>query len=118
MSLPSSSSSKQAGADVITCKAAVAWAAGEALVIEEVQVSPPQPMEIRIKVVCTSLCRSDITAWLSQVTLIFVFLHIVSSTSLVIISSFLVLLIGLTSLSLLPSSSSVLLLMLEILLLI
>ncbi|CAA2983422.1 alcohol dehydrogenase-like 6 [Olea europaea subsp. europaea] len=66
MSLPSSSSSKQAGAGVITCKAAVAWAAGEALVIEEVQVSPPQPMEIRIKVVCTSLCRSDITAWLSQ----------------------------------------------------
>lgn len=34
--------------------------------IEEVQVSPPLPMEIRIKVVCTSLCRSDITAWLSQ----------------------------------------------------
>ncbi|XP_022851939.1 alcohol dehydrogenase-like 6 [Olea europaea var. sylvestris] len=66
MALPSSSSSKQAGAGVITCKAAVAWAAGEALVIEEVQVNPPQPMEIRIKVVCTSLCRSDITAWLSQ----------------------------------------------------
>lgn len=66
MSLSSSSSSKQAGAGVITCKAAVAWAAGERLVIEEVQVSPPLPMEIRIKVVCTSLCRSDITAWLSQ----------------------------------------------------
>ncbi|GFZ07624.1 GroES-like zinc-binding dehydrogenase family protein [Actinidia rufa] len=45
---------------------AVAWGAGEALVMEEVQVSPPQPMEIRIKVVCTSLCRSDITAWQSQ----------------------------------------------------
>ncbi|EYU22310.1 hypothetical protein ABFS82_09G001400 [Erythranthe guttata] len=51
---------------VIRCKAAVAWAAGEALVIEEVELSPPQPMEIRIKVVCTSLCRSDLTAWLSQ----------------------------------------------------
>lgn len=36
------------------------------MVIEEVEVSPPQPMEIRIKVVCTSLCRSDVTAWLSQ----------------------------------------------------
>ncbi|XP_042038821.1 alcohol dehydrogenase-like 6 [Salvia splendens] len=50
----------------IRCKAAVAWAAGEALVIEEVELSPPQPLEIRIKVVCTSLCRSDLTAWLSQ----------------------------------------------------
>ncbi|KAL2555291.1 Alcohol dehydrogenase-like 6 [Forsythia ovata] len=64
MSLPSSN--KHAGAGVITCKAAVAWEAGEPLVIEEVQISPPQPMEIRIKVVCTSLCRSDVTAWLSQ----------------------------------------------------
>ncbi|GAV77793.1 ADH_zinc_N domain-containing protein/ADH_N domain-containing protein [Cephalotus follicularis] len=53
-------------ADVITCKAAVAWGAGEALVMEQVQVSPPHPHEIRIKVVCTSLCRSDITAWNSQ----------------------------------------------------
>ncbi|KAK3003318.1 hypothetical protein RJ639_018977 [Escallonia herrerae] len=34
--------------------------------MEEVQVSPPQPMEIRLKVVCTSLCRSDITSWLAQ----------------------------------------------------
>lgn len=52
---------------VISCKAAVAWAAGEPLVIEEVDLSPPHLMEIRIKVVCTSLCRSDLTAWLSQV---------------------------------------------------
>ncbi|XP_044466294.1 alcohol dehydrogenase-like 6 isoform X2 [Mangifera indica] len=51
---------------VITCKAAVAWGAGEQLVIEEVQVSPPQPQEIRIKVVSTSLCRTDLTAWETQ----------------------------------------------------
>lgn len=51
---------------VIKCKAAVAWGAGEAMVMEEVEVSPPQPSEIRIKVVSTSLCRSDVTAWLSQ----------------------------------------------------
>ncbi|GMP35271.1 hypothetical protein CsSME_00007780 [Camellia sinensis var. sinensis] len=56
---------------VITCKAAVAWGAGEALVMEEVEVSPPHPMEIRIKVVCTSLCRSDVTAWQSQVLSLF-----------------------------------------------
>ncbi|KAG8661267.1 alcohol dehydrogenase-like 6 isoform X2 [Manihot esculenta] len=52
--------------NVITCKAAVAWGPGEPLVLEEVQLSPPQPNEIRIKVVCTSLCRSDFTAWESQ----------------------------------------------------
>ncbi|XP_062159960.1 alcohol dehydrogenase-like 6 isoform X1 [Alnus glutinosa] len=51
---------------VITCKAAVAWGAGESLVMEQVEVSPPQPMEIRIKVVSTSLCRSDVTAWQSH----------------------------------------------------
>ena len=50
-------------------EAAVAWGAGQPLVIEEVEVSPPQPMEIRVKVVSTSLCRSDLTAWESQVPL-------------------------------------------------
>ncbi|KAJ6402275.1 hypothetical protein OIU84_014377 [Salix udensis] len=44
------------------CKAAVAWGAGEALVMQEVEVSPPHPQEIRIKVVTTSLCRSDLSA--------------------------------------------------------
>ncbi|KAK6232442.1 hypothetical protein QUC31_010311 [Theobroma cacao] len=63
-----SSSTKQP--DVITCKAMVAWEAGKELVMEEVQVSPPQPHEIRVKVVCTSLCRTDITAWETQIMLI------------------------------------------------
>ncbi|KAM7276032.1 hypothetical protein ACFE04_017898 [Oxalis oulophora] len=56
----------QANNNFITCKAAVPWAAGEPLVMEEVVVSPPQPHEIRIKVVSTSLCRSDISAWQSH----------------------------------------------------
>ncbi|XP_059300048.1 alcohol dehydrogenase-like 6 [Lycium ferocissimum] len=64
MSLTDSVQNKQPG--VITCKAAVAWGPGEPMVIEEVELSPPQPMEIRVKVVCTSLCRSDVTAWSSQ----------------------------------------------------
>ncbi|KAG1362844.1 alcohol dehydrogenase-like 6 [Cocos nucifera] len=51
---------------VITCKAAVAWGPGEPLVLEEVDVDPPNPMEIRVKVVCTSLCRSDVTQWESK----------------------------------------------------
>ncbi|KAM0016084.1 putative alcohol dehydrogenase [Helianthus debilis subsp. tardiflorus] len=61
----SSSFAKNTGG-IIKCKAAVAWGAGQAMTIEEVEVSPPQPSEIRIKVVSTSLCRSDVTAWLSQ----------------------------------------------------
>lgn len=63
MSLPSIQVKQ---ANVITCKAAVAWGPGKPLVIEEVNVSPPQASEIRIKIVCTSLCRSDLTAWESQ----------------------------------------------------
>ncbi|KAJ4823956.1 hypothetical protein Tsubulata_016437 [Turnera subulata] len=49
-------------ATVITCRAAVAWGAGQDLVIEEVEVNPPQPQEIRIKVAFTSLCGSDLSA--------------------------------------------------------
>ncbi|MED6225147.1 hypothetical protein PIB30_090844 [Stylosanthes scabra] len=37
--------------------AVVAWGAGEPLVMEEVQLSPPHSREIHIKVVSTSLCR-------------------------------------------------------------
>ncbi|KAH0900075.1 hypothetical protein HID58_049643, partial [Brassica napus] len=70
-----SSSSSHEQPQVITCKAAVTWRAGEPLVMEEVEVSPPQPLEIRIKVVCTSLCRSDLSAWESQSLLPRIFGH-------------------------------------------
>lgn len=50
----------------ITCKGAVCWAAGEPLVIEDVQVDPPKAGEVRIKVLYTSLCRSDVTFWLDK----------------------------------------------------
>ncbi|RLN33237.1 alcohol dehydrogenase-like 2 [Panicum miliaceum] len=45
----------------IRCKAAVCKAAGELLEMEEVEVAPPRAHEVRIKVVCTSICHSDIT---------------------------------------------------------
>eukprot|EP00253_Pinus_taeda_P000947 PITA_00947 len=48
---------------VIKCKAAVAWGAGEPLKIEEVEVDPPQSMEVRIKVHYTALCHSDLIFW-------------------------------------------------------
>lgn len=42
---------------IITCRAAVVWAAGEKLKIEEVQVDPPKKGEVRIKIIATSICR-------------------------------------------------------------
>ncbi|XP_044492455.1 alcohol dehydrogenase-like [Mangifera indica] len=48
---------------VIHCKAAVAWEAGMPLVIEQVEVAPPQAMEVRIKIKYTSLCRTDLHFW-------------------------------------------------------
>ena len=38
---------------VIKCKAAVCWAAGEPLKIEEVEVAPPQAHEVRIRILHT-----------------------------------------------------------------
>ncbi|KAI6699807.1 hypothetical protein NL676_014131 [Syzygium grande] len=43
--------------------AAVAWEAGKPLVIEEVEVAPPQAMEVRIKILFTSLCHTDVYFW-------------------------------------------------------
>ncbi|CAN0847737.1 Alcohol dehydrogenase-like 7 [Linum grandiflorum] len=47
----------------IRCKAAVCRVAGEPLVMEEIMVAPPRAYEARIRIVCTSLCQSDITFW-------------------------------------------------------
>ncbi|KAK6131997.1 hypothetical protein DH2020_034260 [Rehmannia glutinosa] len=48
---------------VIKCKAAVVWEAGKPLVIEEVEVAPPQKMEVRLKILFTSLCHTDVYFW-------------------------------------------------------
>ncbi|KAM3304456.1 alcohol dehydrogenase-like 7 [Capsicum chacoense] len=54
--------SKTAGKP-IRCRAAVSRKPGEPLVIEEVIVAPPKAQEVRLKIICTSLCYSDITFW-------------------------------------------------------
>ncbi|KAL2516639.1 Alcohol dehydrogenase-like 3 [Abeliophyllum distichum] len=48
---------------VITCKAAVAYSPGQPLVVEEILVDPPHKMEVRIKILFTSICHSDLSAW-------------------------------------------------------
>uniref|UniRef100_A0A3Q3JIA2 Enoyl reductase (ER) domain-containing protein n=1 Tax=Monopterus albus TaxID=43700 RepID=A0A3Q3JIA2_MONAL len=45
---------------VIRCKAAVAWEPNKPLVIEEIEVAPPQANEVRIKIVATGLCHTDL----------------------------------------------------------
>ncbi|KAH0683739.1 hypothetical protein KY290_022373 [Solanum tuberosum] len=47
----------------IRCKAAVCRKAGEPLIIEEIEVAPPSSWEVRIKILCTSLCQSDLSFW-------------------------------------------------------
>ncbi|XP_006662819.2 alcohol dehydrogenase 2-like [Oryza brachyantha] len=49
--------------EVIKCKAAVAWEAGKPLSIEEVEVAPPQAMEVRLKILYTALCHTDVYFW-------------------------------------------------------
>ncbi|WP_444928504.1 S-(hydroxymethyl)glutathione dehydrogenase/class III alcohol dehydrogenase [Microbulbifer sp. SSSA002] len=46
-------------AETIRCKAAVAWGPGERLVIEEVDVMPPQRGEVRVKLHATGVCHTD-----------------------------------------------------------
>ncbi|OJJ85386.1 S-(hydroxymethyl)glutathione dehydrogenase/class III alcohol dehydrogenase [Aspergillus glaucus CBS 516.65] len=43
----------------IVCKAAVAWAAGEPLSVEDVEVAAPKAHEVRIKVLHTGVCHTD-----------------------------------------------------------
>ncbi|WP_444915513.1 S-(hydroxymethyl)glutathione dehydrogenase/class III alcohol dehydrogenase [Microbulbifer sp. ZKSA004] len=46
-------------AETIRCKAAVAWGPGERLVIEDVDVMPPQRGEVRVKLHATGVCHTD-----------------------------------------------------------
>lgn len=48
---------------ILTCKAAVAYGPGEPLVLEEILVHPPKSMEVRIKILFTSICHTDLSAW-------------------------------------------------------
>uniref|UniRef100_A0A3P9HYF7 Enoyl reductase (ER) domain-containing protein n=1 Tax=Oryzias latipes TaxID=8090 RepID=A0A3P9HYF7_ORYLA len=45
---------------VIKCKAAVAWEYGKPLVNEEIEVAPPEADEVRIKIVATAVCHTDL----------------------------------------------------------
>lgn len=44
---------------VITCKAAVSWGPNQPLVIEDVEVAPPKPGEVRVKILYSGVCHTD-----------------------------------------------------------
>ena len=46
-------------AQIIKSKAAVAWAVGEPLSMEVVDVMPPQKGEVRVKMIATGVCHTD-----------------------------------------------------------
>ena len=50
--------------------AAVAWEAGKPLVIEEIEVAPPEAGEVRLKILFTSLCHTDVYFWEAKVPFI------------------------------------------------
>lgn len=49
--------------------AAVAWEAEKPLVIDDVEVAPPQKMEVRVKIHFTSLCHTDVYFWEAKVSI-------------------------------------------------
>lgn len=53
-------------------EAAITWGPGEPFVIEEVRVDPPQKMEVRIKILFTSICHTDLSAWQGEVCIIYI----------------------------------------------
>lgn len=66
--------------------AAVAWEAGKPLVIEEVDVAPPQKMEVRLKILYTSLCHTDVYFWEAKVNKQFlIFLGLYFGGSIVVL---------------------------------
>jgi hypothetical protein len=52
---------------LITRAAAVAWGPGEPLSVEEVEVAPPGRLEVRVKVLFTSICHTDLGVWKAEV---------------------------------------------------
>merc|ERR1712223_2148798 len=47
----------------ITCRAAVVYGQGEPLRVEEVEVSPPGPGQVRLRLASASICHTDLWVW-------------------------------------------------------
>ncbi|KAL0480291.1 alcohol dehydrogenase [Acrasis kona] len=47
----------------IKCKAAVAWEPNKPLSIEEVEVAAPKKGEVRVRIIASALCHTDVYTW-------------------------------------------------------
>uniref|UniRef100_A0A914I2N7 Alcohol dehydrogenase n=1 Tax=Globodera rostochiensis TaxID=31243 RepID=A0A914I2N7_GLORO len=45
---------------VINCRAAVSWEPNKPLIVEQIEVSPPKAGEVRVKILFTGICHTDI----------------------------------------------------------
>jgi len=69
----------------------VANAPGEPLVMQQILVQPPQKMEVRIKILYTSICHTDLSGWKGEVstikhdrkTLIYIYIYMQYITCLI-----------------------------------
>ncbi|KAK7312140.1 hypothetical protein VNO77_35779 [Canavalia gladiata] len=50
--------------EIITCKAAICWEVGKPVTVEEIQIDPPKATEVRVKMLCASICHTDISSTL------------------------------------------------------
>ncbi|KAJ8764825.1 hypothetical protein K2173_010290 [Erythroxylum novogranatense] len=48
---------------IISCNAAVVRGPNQQFLIEQIRVDPPKTMEVRIKILYTSICHTDLSAW-------------------------------------------------------
>lgn len=53
----------------IQCKAAVVWKANDPIKIETVEIAPPKPNEVRVKISHVGICQSDVGCQKAQIAL-------------------------------------------------
>ncbi|PKA47736.1 Alcohol dehydrogenase-like 4 [Apostasia shenzhenica] len=51
---------------IITCKAAVVWGPGQPFRIEDIEVDPPKRLEVRLRILFTSICHTDLGSWIAE----------------------------------------------------
>mgnify|MGYP002775131111 CR=1 FL=1 len=64
--------------------AAVSWAPKEPLVMQTIRVAPPKKGEVRVKILYTSLCHTDVTFWMDKV-IHFTILYLIHDVQMILI---------------------------------
>lgn len=62
----------------------MAYGAGQPLVLEDILVDPPRSKEVRIRILFTSICHTDLCAWQGEV---YIYIYIAYGYILLILCS-------------------------------